>query len=673
MKYLNIASTVVFELRNKVVDKLANDLLNMEKNKGGRFQPLETVDNVTRSTKYVNYQMKRLVRYAKEGKFKHFDYLSKVLLRNSKTYLIYSLNHVYPNWCSLKMTHVMKTLKKVIMFAKTDRNVLEYKRVWIDKKLDDYGRPLGVPYSADRIYGHMMTRIMECYLHGTNQIPSNQHGGISRRGTLTFLRELVKKFNLSERIFEFDIKGYFDHISHESLLNLVKESKVLTHYLQGALKSQPIEFDMPPIDKDITSRPESLEDDEAFWDAFYSKYKPEIELKKPISEFSLETLQVFDFAFGPSWRQGLPDLDEFFDSGAMDYVPGGKYTFQEWEAKLQEFLTGVYKEETMAGIYSDIMKGTRKTLDVHYVEAKFTESERIKGREKWKDLDLRSQGVPQGSSFGPLLASVVLGQVLPASSLLYMDDGIIFLGKTKVTTEGMINRVNNYLAPIMCELNTDKSGILSTTKLWSTGLKIIGMRLKRDIQIRNIFTGITITSETRAGIKKAFLNYNKENVEHILREMYDRKLITVSKYRVLKWYVQSGRLEIMSRSPIIELMDQLGLLGAVVSRAFSPTVDLEEMKRQIEYGIYQAELRMRRAEGSIGERLLATGQLILLECSEKRVFVRPTLFNVRAIANDVLLRYFKGELPSRGLRVQGLRKAFNRTTVKGHDNTENRK
>jgi hypothetical protein len=56
-----------------------------------------------------------------------------------------------------------------------------------------------------------------------------------------------------------------------------------------------------------------------------------------------------------------------------------------------------------------------------------TETQREQARDSWKHLDLPNQGVPQGSSFGPVLASVLLGKIMPRNSLLYMDDGLIFL------------------------------------------------------------------------------------------------------------------------------------------------------------------------------------------------------------------------------------------------------
>jgi hypothetical protein len=531
-------------------------------------------------------------------------------------------------------------LRTVVFYGITEYSGLRYGRQWIDKKEPgDAGRPLGVPWGEDRIYGHKITRIMEAYLNGTKQIPNNQQGGISGRGALTFLKALAQNFHLSERIFEFDIKGYFDHIDHESILNLFSESKVIRNYLIGALKAKPLVYaGLPASDK------ATLENQ------YYNAIKES--LLEDVDELMETYPGEVDF-----WDdQPIQDMIE----GLLALIQPVNMNSKEFSQKLMfDVMEYIAAEEPQSKRYSDLMKGLPTTVDQMLDSEGFLTNERYLGRDKWKDLDLPNQGVPQGSSFGPIVASVLLGKIMPTNALLYMDDGLIFLGKSRVTKNTMIKRVNRWLAPIKCELSPEKSGILSTTKLWRTGVKIIGFRIKR-----TIFTGINISTETRKGIKKPVFEFNRENVLEMLKAMYLKGHITISKFKIYKWYLEKGKLDKAIGSNLIEFADRLGILGALTSRAYSPEVSLEEMKQQIEYGIFKAELKLKNSKGSLGERIINAGKTFAIECTEKKVHVKPTLFNVRSIANDVLLRYLKGEQPVRSLRIQGMRKPFNRESLK---------
>lgn len=237
-----------------------------------------------------------------------------------------------------------------------------------------------------------------------------------------------------------------------------------------------------------------------------------------------------------------------------------------------------------------------------------------------------------------------------------MDDGIIFLGNKRTTDYRMITKINKMLEPIGCELNPDKSGILSTHILRRAGLKILGMRIKR-----TLFNcaGMSLRSETRKGTVKPLFTQKGIDFSKMIFELYDRKLITVSKRKVLTWYLKAERLKGISQLSLIKLADSLGILGCILNRAVSPTTTLEEMKEEIEYGIFKAELKLKSSIGSLGERIINHTKALLIEGTEERVHMKPNLYTTRAIANDCLLRYLKGELPIRTLRVQGMRKRWN--------------
>jgi hypothetical protein len=537
----------------------------------------------------------------------------------------------------------MKWLNLVDKLAKEESNSFVYKRVWIDKKEGDAARPLGVPAPEHRIYGHMFTRIIEAYLCGTDQYTSNQHGGTPRRGTMTYIRELAKRFTKHKRIYEFDLKGYFDHLSHKSITEMF-QSKVILHYLSGVLKAKPTEYKLPATLSDHaykeyeSVRTQPFEDD---WGVLSPTYED------------------MGFIGIHSWESILDSsgelLPEYEGVDPARFVPFSE--MEEWDLAIAK----AHKPITLSKTYKGLMEGEYLTQRipnsiVGKIEMKEpTETDREEGRDNWKDLDLPDQGVPQGSSLGPVIASVLLGKVMPRDSLIYMDDGIVFLKDSdQRSTEQMNERYNQRVSTIMCEVNKSKSRILETSDLISKGLKIIGTRW---IRTRELWTeSFAVSSETRRGAKRLLFEPTRKETEKIFAEFLNSKVISPSKARLLRWYVRKGKLERIVGSELFKVAERIQVLGNILSRAYSPETSLEELKERIEYGIFKAELKLKSTEGSLGQRVINGCKTIVLETTEGRRAISPTLYNTRAICNNVLLRYLKGELPVRQLRVQGLRK-----------------
>jgi len=624
---------VEFHFKDKVEDFLAKELFQISRNLGSRFVSTSKLQNLETSTQYLNRQFDRLRAYAKAGDFEKFDYLARKLLKKSMVYRVYALNHVFPNYTTAHATKFMHWLDEVERLASTESNDFVYTRQWIDKKEGDFGRPLGVPEAAHRIYDHMMMRIMEAYLCGTDQYTSNQHGGTPGRGTMTYVKELAKKFLKYDRIYEFDLKGYFDHLSHKSIIDLF-QSKVIIHYLSGMLKAKPAAYALPHEwqDEAVRIQQELIETRESVIDDL-------VELMEPDEGEDDPTELIFAL-----FQEEGESPDDIL-------------------AKLMTEINLLTEMEIpLSEVYASLMKGHRPTLLDLMDQEKFSTLDRAFGRDRWKDLHLPEQGVPQGSSVGPVLASVLLGKVMPKDSLLYMDDGIVFMKESDSRdTEAMNERYNRRVSAIMCEVNPEKSGVLETSDLLTKGLKIIGTRWHRvGAQVRTIWSdSMRVSSETRKGVSRLLFNPSRLETEKIFAEFLNNNLITPSKRRLLRWYVHKGKLTRIVGSELFEVASRIKVLGNILTKAYSPQVDLESMKEEIELGIFKAELKLRSSRGSLGERVINGCKVILLETTEGPVRVKPSLYNVRAICNDVLLRYLKGELPMRSLRVQGMRKPWN--------------
>jgi uncharacterized protein YeeX (DUF496 family) len=669
MKTLFITSVVEFKLKDRVEDQIAKELFDISRNEGSRFNESIKIQNLENANSYLNHQMDRLRKYAKNNEFEKFDFLCKRLLKNSKVFLLYATNHVMENHEGFMTTKLIKIMKRVISYAKAERDTMNYKRVWIDKKEGDYGRPLGVPEVADRIYGHMMTRIMETYLCGTDQYNDNQHGGTPGRGVLTFITELAQRVKTAPRIFEFDIKGYFDHINHSSILEMFR-SEVILKYLRGSLKAKPKSYTLPPVELDLATQ------------AYLKQMKTYETIRRLVGELRSEYWDIINDTSGKitwgtssrmpnrrklsAWalRYSMVMNEVKFLEKEIDhdrYVYDGPKHLAKQLRTMREISNGdVFKFHDypvdLLSSYATLQVRQRisKVSGLNIQPSPVTVEQREQGRDSWKHLNLPNQGVPQGSSFGPVLASILLGKIMPRNSLLYMDDGLIFLNNKEDQKCEYFEKVNKIVKQIGCELAPEKCRTLRTYDLMTEGFKIVGTRWT---QSRNFFN-YTVSSETRKGIKRKLFPGLKENYLQILTDLYSQGHITPSKYKVLRWYLNGDTLMKVRESDLFQVASKIRLLGNILTRAYSPEVSLEAMKEEIEYGIFKARLKIESSEGSLGQRILSTSKTILIESTEGKIEVKPSIFNCRAIANDVLLRYFKKELPARNLRVKGLRKAF---------------
>lgn len=95
-------------------------------------------------------------------------------------------------------------------------------------------RPLGVPGWKDKLVQEVLRRILEAYYEP--QFSTHSHGFRPQRGCHTALAEIVQGWKGTRWFIEGDIKGCFDHINHEILLNLIG-TKIKDNRLLKLLKT----------------------------------------------------------------------------------------------------------------------------------------------------------------------------------------------------------------------------------------------------------------------------------------------------------------------------------------------------------------------------------------------------------------------------------------------------
>lgn len=167
-----------------------------------------------------------LSEHSKNSSYK-FERLYKILFNEEMFYVAYQ--RIYAKESNMTKgsdgqtidNMSLKRIEKLIGALKDETYQPQpSRRVYIPKK-NGKKRPLGVPTFNDKLIQEVVRMVLEAMYEGSFEYTS--HGFRPNRSCHTALAHVQKEFSGAKWFVEGDIKGFFDNINHDVLINILKE------------------------------------------------------------------------------------------------------------------------------------------------------------------------------------------------------------------------------------------------------------------------------------------------------------------------------------------------------------------------------------------------------------------------------------------------------------------
>jgi retron-type reverse transcriptase len=537
--------------------------------------------------RYLERQAVRLTKYAYYDQVDEYNKLSELIQRKSIAFRVLALNRTIDNWYTMSIKKLDKIWRSLSYIARSNSSALRYKRVWIDKKPGDYARPLGVPTPEWRCWSYMKMDHLERFYKASGRLASWQHGGRSGVGVLSCYKQLIPKMLSENTIYEFDIKGFFDNISHESIINRIKETLGIkvSEWVSQILIAKPMKYELP-----------SEQDDKA-----YQQY---LKQSKP----SVKNLSIFEREWKVTETHGLASVkidylkqlsgipvdvnyEDLTDYMKEFYAIKLKMdTLQKHNIRIRPNKDGgellipisgnatdliAYIEETRAQTVGQEML-RRPRQEIEPLERELT-------RDRWKNLGQPGKGVPQGLGTSPFLSTFLTDSYLfklKDNLIMYMDDGILF-ARNKAEMEKIINILKDGLQCLGLELAPEKSRYIKINGEWQDSCKFLGLRF---LPKEN-----TIMSDTRSGTQVRFpMNANWDDVKTLT--VLNNSSVSNIKYKYDK----------LINTMAYEAGLKHGFLGCLIAGSqYKDNKTLDERRDDIKIGQREAWNKIQESKGFV--------------------------------------------------------------------------
>ena len=172
----------------------------------------KVLNNLTEHSKDLNYKYERLYRILFNEEMYHVAYQHIYAKQGNMT--VGSDGQTIDSMSLTRIGKLIETLKDESYQPNPSR------RTYIPKK-NGKMRPLGIPSFDDKLLQEVIRMILEAIYEG--QFEDSSHGFRPKRSCHTAIRQISKSFCGTKWYIEGDIKGFFDNINHDVLINILKE------------------------------------------------------------------------------------------------------------------------------------------------------------------------------------------------------------------------------------------------------------------------------------------------------------------------------------------------------------------------------------------------------------------------------------------------------------------
>lgn len=169
----------------------------------------------SKSSQNAEYQFKRLYRILYNEEFYYFAYSEMAPKPGNMT-----AGMDNKTLDGFKKETVIKLIQKLKNFSYQPKPV---RRVYIPKKNNSSKtRPLGIPSIEDKLVQYIIKYILEAIYEC--KFSEHSHGFRHGKSCHTALRDISKNYRGTKWFIEGDIKGFFDNINHQVLINILRRN-----------------------------------------------------------------------------------------------------------------------------------------------------------------------------------------------------------------------------------------------------------------------------------------------------------------------------------------------------------------------------------------------------------------------------------------------------------------
>jgi group II intron reverse transcriptase/maturase len=184
---------------------------------------MENVRDIMRSPERV---LNSLTEHSKDLNYK-YERLYRLLFNEEMWYIAYQRIYAKPgnmtpgsDGQTIDQMSLSRIDKLIVSLKDESYQPQPSRRVYIPKK-NGKMRPLGVPAMNDKLVQEIVRMMLNAIYEGSFEHTS--HGFRPNRSCHTALAQIQKTFNGASWFIEGDIKGFFDNINHDVLINTLQE------------------------------------------------------------------------------------------------------------------------------------------------------------------------------------------------------------------------------------------------------------------------------------------------------------------------------------------------------------------------------------------------------------------------------------------------------------------